>query len=79
MENQTINVDAAIKNYRARLRAMKKYNSAHNDEIRARSREYYHNKIKSDPEKYEEYKAMKREQYHNKKIKSQLNEIIKSI
>ena len=75
MEQQTINVEAAIKNYKTHMRHMKNYNEANKEKIRARAKLQYE-MIKADPEKYEEYKIMKRNEYHIRKAKLQQQQAV---
>jgi hypothetical protein len=58
--------EKALKLYRYQLDYCRKYNNEHKDEIKQKMKSRYQ-RIKDDPEKYEQFRAKKREYYKNKK------------
>ena len=68
----------AIEQYNKHLERLRNYNAKHKNELNNLSKQYYHNKIKTDPEKYKEYLEKRKEYQKNRRIKQKIeNNILK--
>jgi hypothetical protein len=61
----------ALEQYSKHLERVRKYNEAHKEELNIKSKSYYHNIIKADPEKYKQYLEQKKEYNKKKKLRNQ--------
>lgn len=59
----------AVEQYHKQLERVRKYNKEHKDELNERSKSYYHNKIKGDPETYKKYLEKKKEYVKKRTLK----------
>ena len=58
----------AIEQYHKHLERLRKYNANHKEELNNLAKEYYKNKIKTDPEKYKAYLEKRREYQKQKRL-----------
>ncbi len=51
----------AVEQYNKHLERLRNYNSKNKDKLNVMAKQYYYDKIKSDPEKYKEYLEKRKE------------------
>ncbi len=76
MENNDINIEAAMRNFNNLKKAQKKYRETHKDKMNEISRRHYHKKKMSDPEFLKKQSEKKKEAYHKKKLCIELPDLI---
>lgn len=59
----------AEEQYNKHLQRLRNYNANHKEELKILSKQYYHNKIKINPEKYKLYLEKRKEYQKQRRIK----------